>query len=340
MHRHPTLYLTHRASSHQKEALEAAPTELDIVIKRDLTKKEIIELLPDMEFLISERTGTIDADMIAAGNKLRLIQRLGSQVYDIDLEAARTAGIAVCYRPVYTAITVSEHMLMQMLFLAKRARECMHICAEAKDWGKTSEKSDEDHFAINWSGLEDISNIYRSTIGIIGFGEIGTELARRLRNFDCTVLYNKRSQLPHEVEKQLNIRFAPIDDLLSASDYICSLLPFSSDTENYVNKEFLDRLKPGAFLVHCGGSGVLDETAIAFALESKRLSGLATDTYGWEPLRPDNPLLRLTLQPDSNIFLTPHTAVGKMETTFNRRREEYENLISMLNNKPLRNQLV
>ncbi|MCC6147682.1 MAG: hypothetical protein IT308_08965 [Anaerolineaceae bacterium] len=340
MQKHPTLFLTHRALVHQKTALEAAPAELDVTIKRSPTKEEVIELLPEVEFLITERTGVIDADMMAAGKRLRLVQRLGSQVHDIDLEAARLAGIPVCFRPVYTAVTVAEHMLMQMLSLAKRAREMMHISAEAKNWGVPSVKCDEDHFVINWSRREGIWNIYRRTVGIVGFGEIGTELSRRLQNFDCTVLYYKRSQLPPKAESQLKIRYTPLDELLSLSDYVCSLLPFSADTEKSINGDFVARMKPGACLVHCGASGILDEEAVAKALETGKLYGLATDAYAWEPIRPDNPLLPLAHQPDANILLTPHTAVGDINPRVNWRQEEYENLLNLLYNRPLLYRLV
>ena len=97
--KHKTLFVTDRGLQHQQWALEGAPPELEITMRRKPGKEEIIALLPDMEVLISERSGVIDADMIAAGRNLRLIQRLGIQTWDIDLEAARSAGIPVCFSP-------------------------------------------------------------------------------------------------------------------------------------------------------------------------------------------------------------------------------------------------
>ena len=94
---HPTLFITHRGERHQQAALDAAPAELDVTLRRSPSKDEIIALLPGKEFLITERSGEIDADIIRAGHDLRLIQRLGAQTHDIDLDAARAAGIPVCY---------------------------------------------------------------------------------------------------------------------------------------------------------------------------------------------------------------------------------------------------
>jgi phosphoglycerate dehydrogenase-like enzyme len=340
MDKHNTLFITQRGERHQQAALNAAPPELQITMRRSPAREEIISLLPGMEFLISERTGQIDAGVIAAGKDLRLIQRLGSQVYDIDLEAAHKAGVAVCYWPVYTCVMVSEHMLMQMLALAKRLNEMQRIAVEAASWGQESKESDEDTFAFNWSGRKDIRGIYESTVGIVGLGEIGFELARRLKNFGCTVLYNKRNRLPEAAEVELNVVYAELPELLGRSDFVCMLLPFFPETKRIVNESFIAQMKAGACLVCCGGSGILDEEAVARALASGRLHGVATDTYAWEPIRPDNPLLQLAHSGDANIILTPHTAAGTIAAQRDERLEDYSNLLNLLNERPLKFRLV
>jgi phosphoglycerate dehydrogenase-like enzyme len=340
MNKYKTLFITHRAPVHQKVALDAAPLSLEVDIRRSPSREEVLDLITEAEFLISERSSEIDAEIIRAGKKLRLIQRLGSQVHDIDLEAARQAGIKVCFMPVYTAVTVAEHVLMQLLTLAKRSREMMEICLQAEDWGLESKRSDENTFVVNWSQRKAIRTLYHSTVGILGFGEIGTELARRLQNFDGNVLYNKRSRLPEEAEKQLRIRYAELDELLAESDYVCSLLPFSPETEKSIGSTFVARMKPGSCLVHSGASGVLAEQELTEALRSGQLFGLATDGFEWEPIRPDSPLLEVARQPFANILLTPHSAVADIDLTVNRREEDYKNIMNFLENKSLMYQIV
>jgi phosphoglycerate dehydrogenase-like enzyme len=335
-----TLFITHRGERHQQDALRAAPPELEIILRRTPSKAEVMALLPGVEFLISERSGEIDSEMIAAGKDLRLIQRLGSQAWDIDLEAARQAGIPVCYWPVYSTIMVAEHMLLQMLALAKRLREMIVIATEAGDWGQLPRRSDEDTFAYNWSKRTGLRGIYGSTVGIVGFGEIGLELARRLQPFECTVLYNKRSPLPPAAEVGLRIEFAGMADLLARSDFVCMLLPYFAETEGIVNDAFLAQMKPGAMLVSAGGSGILDEGAVARAYASGRLSGVATDTFVWEPLHPDNPLLPVARPADANVILTPHTAAGTPPVGPPGRVEDYTNLLNTINAQPLRFRLV
>jgi len=330
MPKHKTLFVTQRGQRHQQAALDAAPPELEIVMRRTTDKQELLELLPEMEFFVSERAGMIDAEVIAAGRNLRLIQRLGSQVWDIDAGAARRAGIPVCYWPVRTCVLVAEHMIMQMIGLARRLREMMKITAEAGDWGQTPERGDEDHFAYNWSGRQNIGALWRNNVGILGFGEIGVELARRLKGFECSVLYYKRQRLPLQAEAELNLAYASRDELLRQSDFVCSLLPYSAETDQSLDAAFFAALKRGAFFAHCGSGAVVDQAALVDALKSGHLAGAALDTYTWEPLRPDDPLLELARDPMQNLILTPHIGSGTLAAYRNQRAEDYTNLLAVL----------
>jgi len=335
MTKHPTLFITHRGERHQQAALAAAPAELDITLRRTPSTEEIIALLPGKEFLITERTGVIDAEIIAAGKDLRLIQRLGSQTYDIDLVAARAAGIPVCYLPVLGCIRVAEHMLLQMLACGKRLREVVDITLSAEDYGQPPKRCDEDYFAYNWSGRRDVRGLWGATVGILGYGEIGTELARRLQGFGCKVLYNKRNRLPEAAERQANVTFAEANDLVAVSDYVCMLMPLFPETEQSLGRDFFARMKPGAIFVSCGGSGVVDEDALADAYASGHLYGAAVDTYTFEPIAPDDPLLPLARDPRANLVLTPHTAAGTVAATRDERVDDYTNIMAVLRGEEL-----
>lgn len=337
---HPTLFTTQRGERHQQNALAAAPAQLDITMRRDPLRAEILRLLPEMEFFISERAGAIDAEIIAAGRNLKLIQRLGSQTWDIDLDAARRAGVPLCYLPVATCQMVAEHMTLQMLATAKRVRELMQVVVDADDWGVPPRRCTEDYFAYDWSHRENIRGLRQSTVGILGFGEIGVELARRLRAFDCAVLYNKRARLPAHAEAEFEITYATPDDLLGRSDFVCSLLPLFPETEQSVNAQFFATMKRGAIFVHCGAGAVVDETALIDALRSGHLAGAALDGYTYEPLRPDDPLLALARDPMQNLMLTPHIAAGTLTTTGHPRAGDYTNIVAMLEGKPLTYRLV
>ena len=333
MTKHPTLFITHRGERHQQAALAAAPAELEIIMVRTPSREQILALIPGKEFLVSERTGAIDADIIRAGKDLRLIQRLGSQTHDIDLAAARAAGVPVCYLPVLSCIRVAEHMMLQMLACAKKLREVMDITLSAADFGHPPKRCDEDYFAYNWSGRQDIRGFWGATVGILGFGEIGAELARRLQGFGCKILYNKRNPLPAEAERELNIRFVSADDLVAQSDYVCMLMPFFPETEGLLNRDFFARMKPGAVYVSCGG--VFGDEALAEACASGHLFGAAVDTYRFEPISPDSPLLPVARRSQANLVLTPHTAAGASAANAVERSEDYDNLLRVLRGEEL-----
>lgn len=336
--KHQVLFLTHRGERHQQAAISSAPLELDITIRRSPLKEEILALLPEKEFLITERSGEIDADIISAGKDLRLIQRLGSMSYDIDLQSAKSHGIEVSRLPVESCIMVAEHMLMQMLASAKRLREMMEITRQAEKHGSTPQLCDEDYFAYNWADCKDIRGLWGSTVGILGFGEIGAEVARRLKGFGCTILYNKRNPLPLLAEEELQIHYADIDDLLASSDFVCMLLPYFPETNQSLNDQFFKKMKLGAIFVSCGGSGVVDEEALANALISRQLYGAAVDTYTYEPIAKDNPLLPFLDDKNFNLFLTPHTAAGSGSSSSANKGErygDYSNILRVIHGEPI-----
>jgi len=345
---HNVLFLTERSPRHQHSALESAPPELHVTMLRQppIAKQapkrttELHQHLADTEFLISERAGVIDAEMMAAAPNLRLIQRLGSLIYDIDLDAARAAGVVVCAMPVLGSILVAEHMIMQSLALVKRLRAVSATAVAADDGGQT-QRTDENTFAYNWSQQRNVGGLYGATIGILGFGEIGAELARRLRPFQPQrVLYNKRTPLPVSAERELGLSHVSKDDLYSQSDVLCNLLPYYPQTDHLLNAAALHQMKAGAMLVSCGSGRVIDEEALAAAIRSGHLGGAALDTFEWEPLPPDNPLVPLARDPQMNVLLTPHTAAGTPPYTPASRAGDYENIQRLLAGQPLLNRIV
>ena len=306
------LFLTHRALIHQQRSIAAAPPGLEVQMLRDASRAQILAALPGADFLISEREDPIDAGMIAMGTNLRLIQRLGGQTADIDLPAAMAAGIPVCRWPDATCVNVAEHCLMLILALVKKARDLNMVmsAADPTTWTQPPRRSDENTFAYNWSGRSGITSLYGRTMGILGFGEIGRELAQRLAGFETAVLYHKRSRMKPQAEAQLRVTYASEEALVRASDVLIDLLPYTPEGDQAVNASFFARMKTGAFFIFCGGSGGVDEAALLAALRAGHLAGAALDTYTWEPLPPESPLLAAYRNPALNLILTPHVAAG------------------------------
>jgi phosphoglycerate dehydrogenase-like enzyme len=326
-------------------ALAGAPENLAVHMLRRPDKASLMAALQGAEFLISERAGVVDAEMIENAPNLKLIQRLGSLVHDIDLEAASQAGIAVCYLPVTGSIKVAEHLVMQVLALSKKLREVEAVAREASpEWGE-SRRTDEDTFAYNWSRRLGVGQVWEQTVGIIGFGEVGVEFARRLGGWGCSLLYHKRSPLPARVEASLGVTYAEKEALFSQSDILVNLLPYSAQTDSLLNAAVFEHMKTGACLVSCGSGGTIDEAALAAAVQAGKLAGAALDSFAYEPLRADNPLVAAARK-GFNILLTPHTAAGTPPSATEqgarapRRSGDYVNITNYLAGRTLKYRVI
>ncbi len=338
MNVYQTLFITNRGERHQKAALKAAPGNLDITMLHSPEKVEILQHLPGTQFLITEREGIIDADIIEAGKDLLLIQRLGTQVWDINLEAARTAGVPVCTWSIPSCIAVAEHIVMQTLGLLKQSEASKYAMRNAR-WEREPQRCDEDTFAYNWTNRKQVRSLWQRKFGILGFGETGLELARRLNGFEVEVFYYKRHRYTPKAESELGIWYLRQEELIRTCDIICSLLPFSEQTDQSIDQQFFDAMKPGTYFIHCGSGGVVDENALQQSILSGKLAGAALDTYTWEPLPISNAMLSLAQYPQYNLLLSPHIAAGSDQSKPDERIDEYTNIKRIMNGKKPYNQI-
>ena len=301
------VWTTERGEFHQQRALEAAPAGVQVTMLREPDRATLKSALAEATYWVSERRGTIDADLLAAAPKLELIQRLGRLTYDIDTKAAEARGIAVAYQPLPGVMQVAEHVMMQMLVLSKRTRQVEAVALAASDESGERKRTTEDTFAFNWSGQGDIGRLWEATVGIVGFGAIGLELAVRLAGWGCRVLYNKRSRLPDAVEARYGLQHAGKSDIYREADYVVNLLPYSPETDMSIGVDEIAAMQSSVYFVSAGSGSVVDEAALADAVEREALGGVALDAYEYEPIAPDNPLISLAKQ-GHNVLLTPHTA--------------------------------
>jgi phosphoglycerate dehydrogenase-like enzyme len=304
------LYLCPLGKQQRAWRLEAMPDNCSITMLRtsEVTRSELLSHIAVADALITERVGVVDRELIQAGKNLKIIQRIGSLSYDIDLDAARELGVPVCLQPMVGVLAVAEQMMMQILVLLRAAMPLQNILQQLPDtFGKVAQRTTEDIFSFNWSQTRRVRLLTGKTVGILGFGEIATELVKLLQPWGCHVLYSKRQQYPADLEQQLKISYRSPDAVLAESDIVVSLLPYATEMDLWLNGERIATMKKGALLCHAGSGSVIDEYAVADAIRSGHLAGGSFDTYEWEPITPDNPLLSLAkAMPEANIFLTPH----------------------------------
>ena len=225
---------------------------------------------------------------------LRLVGVCRATTDHVDIEAATVRGVAVVNTPGRTARAVAEHSLGLMFALARKIPRA-HIYIESGQWSSPVEAY------ISMRGIE----LRGRTVGIVGLGAIGAELARM-----CVALgMNVVAHDPYIVSPPSDTRLTSLETLASSSDFICVHVPSASDTAGMIGPAVISKMKTGAFLVSCSDPSVMDQEAIIGALASGRIAGAAFDVFETHPITPDNPLQTL-----DNVVLTPHIGGATAET--------------------------
>jgi glyoxylate reductase len=311
------------------QQLESAQS-LRLMAPSDEGEAALQALLSEAEAIIAQHR-PITAEMIAAAPQLKLIQRYGSRPDDIDLDAAREAGVHVATMPLRGCIAVAELAITLILALSKnliRAHEATVTGAYRELDVEPIETSQRRH-NFQWMKLP-LLEVYTQTLGIIGLGEIGTETARRARAMGMRILYNKRRRLLAAVEAAEGVTYATKDEILRESDFVLLATPLTPETEKMIASRELELMKPSAFLVNICRGGVIDEEALVEALHAGQIAGAGLDVFAYEPIPHDHPLLQC-----DNVILTPHIGGGTGGAREKQMRDVLMNIAAFARNREL-----
>lgn len=260
------------------------------------TREEALARVGDCEVLIINKI-RVDAELISAAPGLKLICEAATGVNNIDLEAAAERGIPVKNVAGYSTDSVVQETFMHILSLAGNA-----------PYFDTSVKSGEySRGPIFTDVSKPFYELTGKTMGIIGLGNIGTKVAHVAEAFGMKVIYYSTSGTSHNKEYPS----VPFEELMRTADVISVHAPYNSRTAGLVGAKELALMKPTAFIVNMGRGGIVDEAALAQAVDAGRIGGAALDVYVREPLPADSPLLH-TRHPELLRF-TPHTAWASVE---------------------------
>jgi len=263
-------------------ALLRQERDWNVVTPEEIGDK-LTEHLADADALIVRSAVEVNEKLLEHARQLRVIGRAGVGVDNVDLHAATRKGIAVMNTPGANAVAVAEHTLGLMLTMARqisRADRTMH----AGKWEKKSLQGTE---------------LRGKTLGVIGLGRIGMEVTRRALAFQMKVVAHD-PYISAEVAEEMGAKLATVEELLPQADYLTLHLGLTPQTVGLVNSEFLGKMKKGARLVNCARGELIEEAALAEALQSGQLAGAALDVFQQEPPK-DSPLLAL-----ESAILTPH----------------------------------
>lgn len=248
---------------------------------KPLTSTEVAKLLPGIDGYIAGLDG-IDAIALKAADRLKVIARYGVGIDNVDLEVAKEKGIVVTNTPGANSVSVAELALGLMLALARQLPEAV----EAVHQGKYP----------RYSGV----SLEGKTVGILGLGAIGKQLARRLVGFDCKIVaFDPVADLKFAGENQIEV--TSLDQVIGQADFVSLHLPLLPETRGIVNEAFLNKMKKGSYLINTSRGEVIDEDALLKALQMGHLKGAGLDAFAVEPPDPRNPLLSLP-----QVIATPH----------------------------------
>lgn len=282
---------------------ELYPADFEMVADQDA----LLNAVGDADGIICESLTIGEAELDAAP-KLKVVQNFGTDTRNIDLDACAARGVKVHTLRRRVNVAVAEHAFAMMLAMAKKLSLLNGRIDEASlhEAGFPARMHDRRHAAAaNWGRVDGLGTLYGATVGCLGLGEIGREVASRAHAFGANVLYHQRNRLPEDIEKPLGATYCSFEDLLARSDYVSIHLPSNKSTEALIDAGAFARMKDGAYLVNISRAAIIDRGALMNVLESDRLGGIALDVHYEEPSPPDEPLKNYP-----KALLTPHSAVA------------------------------
>lgn len=267
--------------------------------------EELHRELPSADAVVVESLPIGELELgLAPG--LRAVQKYGFVTRNIDVDACASRGVEVLTLRRRANIACAEQAMMMMLALAKRLPELNGLTTmkRLQNAGFKPAPFDRSHTpSSNWARVSGISMLYGATLGIIGFGEIGRELALRAQPFGMKIIYTQRTRLDSEAEQALDVEYRDMDTLLQESDWLVPQLPATPSTEGLMDAAKFSKMKKGVRLVNVSRAQVMERSAVLEALENGTLGGFALDTLWTEPGSDDDELLQYP-----NVILTPHMA--------------------------------
>lgn len=266
--------------------------ELDVTVKTGLKEDQLLEIIPEFSALVVRSQTKVNAKVLEAATKLKVVGRAGVGVDNVDVEAATKRGVIVMNTPGGNTISTAEHAFSLMMSLARNIPQA-HATMKAGRWDRK-----------NFEGVE----LYGKTLAVLGMGRIGTEFARRAIAFGMRVLaYDP--YLSASRAKSLQVELVEkLDDILPQADFFTLHMPVTPETRHMLGAAQIAKMKKGARIINCARGGLVDEAALLEALKSGQVAGAALDVYEVEP-----PPAEFALRDQANVVFTPHLGASTAE---------------------------
>lgn len=287
----------------------------EVDIQTGLKPEALKEKIKDYDALIVRSATKVTAEVIEAAEKLKVIGRAGVGLDNVDLPAATKKGIIVMNTPGGNTISTAEHALSLILALSRNIAQA-NTSTKKGEWKRSK-----------FMGVE----LYGKALGVVGFGRIGKEVAKRALSFGMRVLAYDPF-LSREVAESIGVEMVELKALLQQADYITVHTPLTDETKHMISVEAFALMKQGVRVVNCARGGIIDEAALAEAVKNGKVAGAALDVFEKEPLSAESELLNL-----DNVILTPHLGASTEEAQLNVAVEVAEIVRDALLGKCIRN---
>ncbi len=295
------------------EGVQLLQSSAQVDVKTGLKPDELMAILPDYDALVVRSETKVTSQVLQSGRKLVVVGRAGVGIDNIDLEAATRRGIAVVNSPTGNIIAAAEHTLALMLAVARNIPQACQSLKEGQ-WKRSQ-----------YMGVE----LRNKTLGIVGLGKVGSEVARRARAFGMRLVAYDPFVSP-DYASNLGVEMMPLDRLLKESDFVTLHTPLNESTRHLIGKEQVAQMKPGARLINVARGELVDEAALLAGLEEGKLAGVALDVFAQEPPAP-SPLLS-----HPKVVVTPHLGASTAEAQREVAVEIAQQVLQVLRGEPPR----
>ncbi len=286
-----------------------------IDVKTDLKPEGLKEIIKDYDALIVRSATKVTKDILGAAAKLKVVGRAGVGLDNVDLEAATQKGVIVMNTPAGNTISTAEHTLSMILALSRTIPQA-NASMKKGEWKRSK-----------FMGVE----LYTKTLGIVGFGRIGSEVAKRALSFGMKVLAFDPF-LNRQVAESLGVEVGELKDIFARADYITVHTPLTEETKHIISTKEFALMKKGVRIINCARGGIIDEQALINAVKDGTVAAAALDVFEKEPLSSESELLKL-----DNVILTPHLGASTEEAQVNVAIEVAEIVRDALLGKGIRN---
>lgn len=277
-----------------------------VYVTKETPIEEMLAAASDADAIFADAIAKVPAELINQMPNLRLIHSEGVAYNGIDLAAASAKGVIVCNNKGINDTAVAEQAVMLMLGLLRTVLE-----------GDREVRAGRQIQMKERRMLEGITELADCKVGLVGFGDIGKATSRLLNAFGCEVYYNDYIRQPEAKEKEYGVTYLPLEELVAASDIVSIHVPVTPATTGMVNREFLQRMKPTAYLINTARGEIVDNEALAQALTEGWIAGAGLDVVAPEPVPADHMLLHLPEAAACKVLFAPHLG-GITTSTFRR----------------------